>query len=71
MAHIDKKLAELSERASRMREENLNNWRLFRSYEGKVKEVEESLAVAQESFPVVKERFMDHLLQLIILSKGP
>ncbi|KAI5480482.1 putative gtpase-activator protein for ras-like gtpase containing protein [Pseudohyphozyma bogoriensis] len=71
MAEIDTALADLNQRATRMRGENQVHWERWRKIEREIMDQEKRLADAQVKLPREEEKSIDHVLQLIILSKGP
>lgn len=70
MAEIDTRLAELSEAANRMREENNANWKKHAEIQEGLERVRLTISGLEETLPPARARFIDHLLQLVILAKG-
>ena len=70
MAEIDSRLAELSEAATRMRQENTANWRKHAEIQEGLEKVRHLLAELKVKLPVTRARYEDHLLQLVILARG-
>ncbi|ORY92684.1 hypothetical protein BCR35DRAFT_6096 [Leucosporidium creatinivorum] len=70
MVEIDTRLAELSEQANRMREENSANWAKYNEIEESLERVRKTSAKLKEQMPVTQSKYEDHLLQLVILARG-
>jgi hypothetical protein len=70
MVEIDTRLAELSEQANRMREENSANWLKYNEIEESLERVRKTSAKLKQQIPATQSKYEDHLLQLVILARG-
>lgn len=70
MVEIDTRLAELSEQANRMREENSANWLKYNEIEESLERVRKTSARLKQQMPTTQSKYEDHLLQLVILARG-
>lgn len=71
MHHIDQELVALSERSLRVRTENTENWRVHNELAKALRAAEWALDDVEAAFPKAHDRLLDHILQLVILAKGP
>lgn len=70
MRDIDRRLAELSDQAQSMREENQYNSRRYTEIEEGEERCLAGLQQLTQARPATRERYEDHLLQLVILARA-
>lgn len=70
MRDIDRRLAELSDQAQSMREENEYNSRRYAEIEEGEERCLAALQQLTQARPATRERYEDHLLQLVILARA-